>query len=505
MVIFKGMHELIGRSPKKSMAAEKAMLHKDPIPILQADQLLQTEKRQQVLADLRSLLSLPDEEFNYWFQSVIDNFAEFVQNLPETERSYYAGIGGMLDHALERASLSLFLCRTYLLPEDATLASVGENEMVWVYAVFTAALLFDVGKVAINHLVTLTDESGKTIKTWLPYAGPMTQEEASHYVFGFSENHTEHMRWMITPLLARQILPAEGFNWIASDNDVLESWLALLSDEHRQVGSILTVIRLADAQLLESFFTDKKIFRHNLSPQTIALLNKLQKDRKELASRLKEFKEKMLSEQSQQAMQKEGDKTEKQEKSAKQGLFGGLAAISGVDKERKTPPIGPDDIKEITNRFRVWVQEGVKNKSISSNKENSLVHFIDKGIVIDQRLLSQFIKDAKLQQISVEQLRHLLIQSEIANPTQYATAAEQALQTGRYNPALLITHPLLVFPAQFGPPPMASGGVVIVFPPPNPVQAQMHVQTAHEAYQQHQKQEQHAHSPYLTPPPRGRY
>src|SRR5437879_1787218 len=129
--IFKGMYGLIKN--KKPLATEKKMTHRDPVPILSADHLLATEKRQQTLTDMRGLLSLPDEEYQNIFLKAAENLAEFVQNLPETERSYHANIGGLLDHALERASLSLFLCRTYLLPEDVSLASVSENEMLWVY------------------------------------------------------------------------------------------------------------------------------------------------------------------------------------------------------------------------------------------------------------------------------------------------------------------------------------------------------------------------------------
>jgi integrating conjugative element relaxase (TIGR03760 family) len=456
MSMFKGMYDLIKN--KKKPLSERPAVHRDPTPILSADILLSTEKRQQALNDIRSLLNLPDDEFQKLFLSVAESFAEFVQNLPETERSYYAGIGGMLDHGLERASLSLFLCRTYLLPENSTLASVSESEMLWVYAVFTAALFYDIGKIAIKHVITLTDQTGNTVKSWQLFDGPMTHENASHYVYGFSEEHHDHMRWMVTPLLARQLLSKEGFSWLASDSDVLESWLALLSDEHRQVGSLFTVIPLADAQLLESYFTDRKVFRNNLSPQTIALLSKFQKEKKELMKRQKELREKMLSEttdkinehKNEHQIGEEGKLAEKQ-KASKQSMFG-FPSISAHDKETNISAI-THDAKETTQRFLNWLQQNIDKKNVSA-----LVSHTRDGVFLDQKLLQQFIAESKISHMSATDLHNLITQTEIAKPVTHAQVVQMAQQTGQINNALLVQNPYLVFPQ--GPPNlMANLGV----------------------------------------------
>ncbi len=443
--IFKGMYSLI---KSKKPLSEKKIVHRDPVPILSADQLLATEKRQQALTDMRGLLSLPDEEYERIFLKITENFAEFVQNLPETERSYYANIGGMLDHALERASLSLFLSRTYLLPEDATLASISESEMLWVYAVYTAALLYDIGKIATKHIVTLTDEQGSDIKSWLPYDGSMTQENASHYVYSFSEEHHDRMRWMVTPLLARQILPEEGFAWIASDADVLESWLGLLSDELRTVGSLLSVIPLADAQLLESYFTDRKVFRHNLSPQTVALLSKIQKERKELLKRQKELRDKLLAETAEKSLDKDKpskeDAKQDSKNTSKQSLFG----FPSQDKEI-TKVIVAHDAKQVTQQFITWLQQNADK----FNKD-SLIKHAASGVLIDHKILQQFIGESKTSNLSVGALEKLITQTDIAKPVTYTQVVESALKTGHINSALLVQNPYLVFPA--GPPPLAA-------------------------------------------------
>lgn len=487
--IFKGMYSLI---KSKKPLSEKKAIHRDPVPILSADHLLATEKRQQALSDLRGLLSLPDEEYERIFLRITENFAEFVQNLPETERSYYANIGGMLDHALERASLSLFLCRTYLLPEDATLASVSETEMLWVYAVYTAALLYDIGKIATKHIITLTDEKGSDIKSWLPYDGPMTHQNASHYVYSFGEEHHDRMRWMVTPLLARQILPEDGFSWIASDNDVLESWLGLLSDEQRTVGSLLSVIPLADAQLLESYFTDRKVFRHSLSPQTVALLSKFQKERKELLRRQKELREKMLAE----GAEKAGiTKTEEQFKippkdesknTSKQSLFG--FPTKQPDKEVKAAV--KHDPKEITQQFINWLQQNADKLNKSDSKNAALIQRVETGVLIDQKVLQQFIAESKTSNLNVSALEKLITQSEIAKPVTYTQVVESALKTGQINSALLVQNPYLVFPA--GPPPLAA--IIGV----HATQALETPQKAQQSIQETQKQPEQHNTPRLV-------
>jgi integrating conjugative element relaxase (TIGR03760 family) len=448
--IFNGMYSLI---KSKKPLSDKQIAHRDPVPILSANQLLGTEKRQQILTDTSALLSLPNDEYERIFLKVTENFAEFVQNLPETERSYYANIGGLLDHALERTSLSLFLCRTYLLPEDASLASVSESEMLWVYAVYTASLLYDIGKIATKHIVTLTDEKGSDIKSWLPYNAPMTHQNASHYVYNFSEEHHDRIRWGVTPLLARQVLPEEGFAWIASDMGVLESWLALLNDELRTVGSLLSVIPLADAQLLESYFTDRKVFRHSLSPQTVASLAEMQKNRKELLKRQKELREKILAEGLERAnITKTEDQSkihpkDESKKTSKQFLFGLLAK----QEDKKIQAISHHDAKEITQQFINWLQQSADrlNKSDAKNIQRA-----ESGLLIDQKVLQQFIVESNISNLNIVGLEKLMAQTDIAKPVTYTQVVEAALKTGQMNDALLVQNPYLVFPA--GPPPLAA-------------------------------------------------
>lgn len=231
--------------------------------IQSAATLLAPEKRQQHIKNIKSLLNLPPKLHQRLYQQVIDQFAEFVQALPETARGTFGNEGGFLDHGLERASRALSLCLAYFFPQEKSFQSISSLQALWIYAVFTAALLYDIGKLAVKYHIEICQKDGTATQTWSPYTSSMVAQ-GRYYKFDFVKENRDNLRRLVTGLLARQILDeAEltgepdpgslgGFNWIASNPDVLEAWLALLSGDTRFISSYLTVIPLADIQTLEN-------------------------------------------------------------------------------------------------------------------------------------------------------------------------------------------------------------------------------------------------------------
>jgi len=449
--MFNGMYDLMNKLKKKPIT-EKVALQKNATPLLTAEELLSTEKRQQILSDMRTLLNLPDDEYNRVFLRDIHAFALFVQNLPETERSFYASLGGLIDHALERASLSLFLARTYLLPEGTTLSSVSEEEMLWVYAIFTASLLLDVGKIFTRHIVSVTDKDGAMIEAWNPFTGPMeAKDNKTHYIFGFEDDPNDHLRWMITPLLARQIISAEGFVWLSSNEEVLQAWIGLLTDDQREMGW-LKVIPLADAQILESYFSDRKVFRHSLSPQTLALINKILKERKDSKNLQKELSERILNEHAEKATDLAKRSSDEVKKNKSSALFG-FTSITQQDTLKTFAHEIKANSKDTVRQFLNWAEKN-QSASDSSNLKVNIPHD-DKGAWLTQGALEKIAADIKQPGVTAETLYKALTEAGIANPVQFLQ------QSGQVNPPLLVTNPYLVFPS--GPPPMVSA-VQIVTP-----------------------------------------
>jgi integrating conjugative element relaxase (TIGR03760 family) len=243
--------------PWSNMFGKSAKAGDTPAPppnfeILAAPKLLSVENRSRLLADLPSLVCVRDRNFNVFYLKAIYNFAEFVQNLPETKSSFYSHEGGLLDHALDRAYRALILTRAYLLPAGALAETVSETEALWIYAVFTASLLLDVGKVPVRFTVHLCNQKGETLTQWRPYDGSMLNvENVSRYRYEFEVERNDRLRRLSTLILACDLLPKEGFAWLSSNKEILEAWLALFDEDQSGGGLLLQIIPLVDAQLIE--------------------------------------------------------------------------------------------------------------------------------------------------------------------------------------------------------------------------------------------------------------
>ena len=220
-----------------------------------AKELLAKQERQQLLDKYKKLLTLPKEDYQPLVSEFIEGLAEFVQSLPETQNSYYSNQGGMLDHAMERSAIALSLCRAYLLPKESQDNPLTKEQALWAYAVFTASMLHDIGKVAIDLKIHITNEDGRHTQMWLPYEGSMLElNKGNHYKYEFEKVNRDELRRRVTRILTRQLMPEKGFLWIASNKDVLAVWLAILDDDDRGGGTWGPVIPLADAQVINRYF-----------------------------------------------------------------------------------------------------------------------------------------------------------------------------------------------------------------------------------------------------------
>lgn len=277
--MFKGIHQFATKMRSPDAPHGHAVY-----AIQQAPALLATQNCQQHLKNMKALLNLPPKLFDKIYQQPIAHFAELVQTLPQTRHGLFANSGAFLEHGIERAARALALCLTYFFPQEKTLQMASSQEALWIYAVFTAALFLDIGKLAVKYQITLCHKDGNPIRDWLPYTGSM-MEQGYFYTYDFVKENRDHLGWMVTPLLARQILDAAsmemddnestqaaGFNWIATDPTVLEAWLRMLTGDQRGATSFMTVIPLADTQIIERYLNAKSggaVQPSGLFPNTI--------------------------------------------------------------------------------------------------------------------------------------------------------------------------------------------------------------------------------------------
>ncbi len=250
--MFKGIQSII-QNPKGNKNKGLAALQE----IKSAEDLLDTKKRKAITHSLQLLLGLEKKEFPELASSLLNNFVEFVQQLPETRSSYYSKPGGFIDHSLERTHVAIKLIRAYFFPGVAVSKAerpTNEAQKLWLYTAFSASILKDIGRLIVDLDIQLYDQHANFLQHWSPFTGSMLNG-ASHYKYEFIDSsHTDPFRRRTTFLLARQLMPEEGFNWICSDRDVLAIWLALLDDDARDAGTLGPMLQLADAQVIHDFF-----------------------------------------------------------------------------------------------------------------------------------------------------------------------------------------------------------------------------------------------------------
>lgn len=263
--MFKGIQDILHRNlaEKKPSTSDANTTFLSPSRklIFSAAELLADPKRTTIINRLPQQFGLNEERFNTLVLPLVTQVIEFFQNLPETRNSYYAQEGGFIDHALERTSIALDLCRSYCLSEDSTEAtSLTEPQLLWLYVIFSASLLQGIGRIVTDFNVYLYDQKGKPISSWQTLNGSMLLTQASYYEYEFTEDAFERsFRQRLTVLLARQLMPTEGLQWLATDLEALSIWLALLEEDMSGATGILgQILMQADAEAIKRYF--EKLF-----------------------------------------------------------------------------------------------------------------------------------------------------------------------------------------------------------------------------------------------------
>ncbi|MGH8569504.1 MAG: MobH family relaxase, partial [Gammaproteobacteria bacterium] len=213
------------------------------VPVRLPEELLAHPERLARLQAIEALTRVTPAHFEVLYRSALSNYAGYVQQLPASEAHHHAGLGGLLDHGLAAAVFALKLRRGHLLPPGAPTELIDAQADLWSYACFTAVLLHDIGKPAVDQVVTLFDKRGGELGPWDPWSGPM---QAQTYEARFVRNCNYQMHQHAAPLLARLIVPPEGFCWLASEREVLAAWLAVISGMPEDIGPLGQIVEEAD-------------------------------------------------------------------------------------------------------------------------------------------------------------------------------------------------------------------------------------------------------------------
>jgi integrating conjugative element relaxase (TIGR03760 family) len=223
-----------GAAPTPTPPADpgKGLMRPEP-----AASLLATPRRQRLLEHIWQRTSLSRRQFATLYLGPLERYAELVQQFPASESHHHAYPGGMLDHGLEIVAYALKLRQSHLLPAGTTPEAQAAQAEAWTAGTAYAALLHDVGKVAVDLHVEYADGT-----VWHPWHGPLRRP----YRFRYRKEREYRLHSAATGLLYARLLDPGIFDWLADYPDLWAALLYVLAGQYEHAGTLGELVVQAD-------------------------------------------------------------------------------------------------------------------------------------------------------------------------------------------------------------------------------------------------------------------
>lgn len=224
----------------------------NPASIKPINKLIATEKPEvavnnkrhiQLLQQIQASFQVEQKTFDNMVMPLVHKAVKYCQKLPDSSM-YYAQPGGLFDFVLNRTEAAMALLQQTLILEKDNKPS--EEQRLWQYALFSAAMLQGLGKLYTDYEIDIYDMHGYFIKRWQPLLESIVTA-GRYYDYKLLHGNDIDFRNRITPLIARKILPKAGFERIISDQEVFATWLALLNEDKDSVlGPLAAILERAN-------------------------------------------------------------------------------------------------------------------------------------------------------------------------------------------------------------------------------------------------------------------
>ncbi|MCC4113937.1 TraI domain-containing protein [Aromatoleum toluclasticum] len=202
-----------------------------------AASLLATPRRQKLLEHIWQRTSLSRRQFATLYLAPLERYAELVQQFPASESHHHAYPGGMLDHGMEIVAYALKLRQSHLLPAGASPEAQAAQAEAWTAGTAYAALLHDIGKIAVDLHVEYEDGT-----RWHPWHGPLRKP----YRFRYHKAREYRLHSAATGLLYARLLDAGIFDWLSSYPDLWSALLYVLAGQYEHAGTLGELVMQAD-------------------------------------------------------------------------------------------------------------------------------------------------------------------------------------------------------------------------------------------------------------------
>lgn len=199
--------------------------------------LLAEPRRQRLLEHIWQRTSLSRRQFRSLYLAPLERYAELVQQFPASEAHHHAWPGGMLDHGLEIVAYALKLRQSHLLPAGASPEAQAAQAEAWTAGTAYAALLHDIGKIAVDLHVEQADGL-----VWHPWHGPLRQP----YRFRYRTDREYRLHGAATGLLYTRVLDAGILDWLSDYQDLWSALLYVLAGQYEHAGTLGELVIKAD-------------------------------------------------------------------------------------------------------------------------------------------------------------------------------------------------------------------------------------------------------------------
>lgn len=250
-------------------------------PVKKGGELLDNPSYRNVLSELLAMTKLDRELFNAFYYDLIENFAEFVQLLPQPQVDSNVT---MLANAVRRAYILLeVFCKDQIGIHGKPFVKSDEGSRL-LYGVFSAALLFEVGNVCTDRVINLCSEKGHFRAQWL-YFDKAMPVYGDYFKIRYAKGMVGDLIPQVTYILAQRLMPKVGFAWIAEDCILLRQWFQALIALEEFFGSYQIELEV-----------EKVLKDHSLEIEDIEDDSYIPEDMVEAEAFLKWLKEKIASE-----------------------------------------------------------------------------------------------------------------------------------------------------------------------------------------------------------------
>ena len=218
----------VQQNRSESNFMSKAHLYKRQLLSVQdAATILSNETSKRLLEDIKRALQAPTEAFNACCLPLIHHVAELVQRLPCPPELGYKS--GLLNFLLARCSATLRLLQDYLGQSYAADYILTDPDL-WRYTLFSVVLLQHIGQLVSHYHITLFDDNEQSIGAFSAFSGSMC-DFGQFYQTNYNQQGDHQERDAATLLLARQLMPTVGLNWIHQSSKAFRFWTKTLIED----------------------------------------------------------------------------------------------------------------------------------------------------------------------------------------------------------------------------------------------------------------------------------